>query len=197
MKKKTLGIVLNVFIVLLILMNVMLIVMIVKRGSEPLREEEPQQTETPVVVEGDNVTPTPTPVPEETQEETRELVAIPTTKVNVRSKAGTDGDKLGSAEETDEFPVTEVLDEWTKLSYKDKEAYYASLLTGETLSEDELSDIKDVLMIAENNTYLYYEFRTLDDVEWEYAGHDDEDYEMSFTYDENYNITSVIVSEAK
>ena len=123
MKKKTLGIVLNVFIVLLVLMNIMLIVMIMKRGSEPLQEEEPQQTETPMVVGGDEVTPTPTPVPEVTQEETRELVAIPTTKVNVRSKAGTDGDKLGSAEETEEFPVTEVLDEWTKLVFKEKEAY--------------------------------------------------------------------------
>lgn len=66
----------------------------------------------------------------------------------------------------------------TKNEEKDKEAYYASLLTGETLSEDELSDIKDVLMIAENNIYLYYEFRTLDDVEWKYADHDDEDYEI-------------------
>ncbi|MCR5120058.1 MAG: SH3 domain-containing protein [Lachnospiraceae bacterium] len=123
MKKKTLGIVLNVFIVLLVLMNALLIVMIMKRGSEPLRDEELQQTETPVVVESDNVTPTPTPVPEAEQEEIRELVAIPTTKVNVRSKAGTDGDKLGSAEETEEFVVSEVHDEWTKLDYKGKEAF--------------------------------------------------------------------------
>lgn len=123
MKKRTLGIVLNVFIVLLILMNAMLIVMIMKRGSEPLKEDEPQQAETPVVVEEGEVTPTPTPVPEQELEETRELVAIPTTKVNVRSKAGTDGDKLGSAYETDEFPVTEVQDEWTKLVYNGGEAY--------------------------------------------------------------------------
>ena len=123
MKKRTLGIVLNVFIVLLVLMNAMLIVMIMKRGSEPLRETETPQAETPVVVEEDQLTPTPTPPPEEDQEESRELVAIPTTKVNVRSKAGTDGDKLGSAEETDEFLVTEVQDEWTKLDYKGKEAF--------------------------------------------------------------------------
>ncbi|MCR4584104.1 MAG: SH3 domain-containing protein [Lachnospiraceae bacterium] len=123
MKKRTLGIVLNVFIVLLVLMNAMLIVMIMKRGSEPLRETETPQAETPVVVEEDQLTPTPTPPPEEDQEESRELVAIPTTKVNVRSKAGTDGDKLGSAEETDEFLVTEVQSEWTKLEYEGKEAF--------------------------------------------------------------------------
>ncbi len=124
MKKKTLGIILNVFIVLLVLMNTMLVIMILKRGSEPIREEEEKQNETPVVVEAEDVTPTPTPVPEEElPEAVKELIAIPTTKVNVRSEASTDGDKLGSAYETDELNVVEIGDSWTKLIYEDKEAY--------------------------------------------------------------------------
>ena len=130
MKKKTLSIILDVFIGLLVVTIILLIVLIGKRGAAPLQAQETQDDPLVPVVTDENGTvavseepeePTVTPEPEE-----KILYATPdaTDTVNVRSGAGTNYDKLGSASSGQEFEVISVLTSgWTKLNYNGQEGY--------------------------------------------------------------------------
>lgn len=130
MRKKTLSIILDVFIGLLVVTIILLIVLIGKRGAAPLQAQETQDDPLVPVVTDENGTvavseepeePTVTPEPEE-----KILYATPdaTDTVNVRSGAGTNYDKLGSASSGQEFEVISVLTSgWTKLNYNGQEGY--------------------------------------------------------------------------
>ena len=104
MRKKTLSIILDAFIVLLVLTIILLIVMIGKRGAVPLQAQEQQQEDplVPVVTAENGTVAVATEQPEPTEAEAvveKVLYATPDTSstVNVRSGAGTNYDKLGSA----------------------------------------------------------------------------------------------------
>ncbi len=130
MRKKTLSIILDVFIGLLVVTIILLIVLIGKRGAAPLQAQETQDDPLVPVVTAENGTvavseepeePTVAPEPEE-----KILYATPdaTDTVNVRSGAGTNYDKLGSASSGQEFEVISVLTSgWTKLNYNGQEGY--------------------------------------------------------------------------
>ncbi|MBR1470920.1 MAG: SH3 domain-containing protein [Lachnospiraceae bacterium] len=160
MRKKTLSIILDAFIVLLIIMIILLIIMIGKRGAAPMQEakEEGGASVNPAVVsaetaeQGSIAQPTEEP---QAVEEDKILCATPDAQnaVNVRSGAGTNYDKLGSAYSGEEYVVEHVqTNGWTKIDYKGQTGYihndyldYYYKVTdesGKTVKEEvELSDI--------------------------------------------------------
>ena len=128
MKKKTLNIVLDAFIVLLLITIVLLIIMIVRRGEVPMTAEEDtniQPAESVEAAMSPSPTPSPTPVPEEpTPEEEQKQLATINDSVNIRSGPGTDTQVVGSRTPGDEVEVLEKLDSgWTKIRYNGGEAY--------------------------------------------------------------------------
>ena len=130
MTRKTLTIILDAFIVLLLITIVLLIVMIVQRGSAPIKEEQAAAAEPEVISYNSTaVTPQPTEAVEEQPAEEEEEVVFyctPNTSsaMNIRSGAGTDHDKVGSAYAGEEYQVIDVLEEgWTIIDFKGREAY--------------------------------------------------------------------------
>ena len=130
MRKKTLSIILDVFIGLLVITIIMLIMMIGKRGAAPMQAQEQKEEPLVPVVTAEQgtvaVTTTPTEAAAAEPAEEKILYATPDTSstVNVRSGAGTNFDKLGSASAGEEFEVISVLAAgWTKLSYRGEEGY--------------------------------------------------------------------------
>ena len=163
MRKKTLSIILDAFIVLLVLTIILLIVMIGKRGAVPLQAQEQQQEDplVPVVTAENGTVAVAAEQPEPTEAEAvveKVLYATPDTSstVNVRSGAGTNYDKLGSAGAGEEFEVISVLAiGWTKLHYNGQEGfihndyldYYYKVVDAdgnETKEEVQLSEIPQV-----------------------------------------------------
>lgn len=130
MRKKTLSIILDVFIGLLVITIIMLIMMIGKRGAAPMQAQEQKEEPLVPVVTAEQgtvaVTEAPTEAAAAEPAEEKILYATPDTSstVNVRSGAGTNFDKLGSASAGEEFEVISVLAVgWTKLSYRGGEGY--------------------------------------------------------------------------
>ena len=130
MRKKTLSIILDVFIGLLVITIIMLIMMIGKRGAAPMQAQEQKEEPLVPVVTAEQgtvaVTEAPTEAAAAEPAEEKILYATPDTSstVNVRSGAGTNFDKLGSASAGEEFKVISVLAVgWTKLSYRGEEGY--------------------------------------------------------------------------
>ncbi len=130
MRKKTLSIILDVFIGLLVITIIMLIMMIGKRGAAPMQAQEQKEEPLVPVVTAEQgtvaVTTTPTEAAAAEPAEEKILYATPDTSstVNVRSGAGTNFDKLGSASAGEEFEVISVLAVgWTKLGYHGEEGY--------------------------------------------------------------------------
>lgn len=130
MRKKTLSIILDVFIGLLVITIIMLIMMIGKRGAAPMQAQEQKEEPLVPVVTAEQgtvaVTEAPTEAAAAEPAEEKILYATPDTSstVNVRSGAGTNFDKLGSASAGEEFEVISVLAVgWTKLSYRGEEGY--------------------------------------------------------------------------
>ena len=130
MRKKTLSIILDVFIGLLVITIIMLIMMIGKRGAAPIQAQEQNEEPLAPVVTAEQgtvaVTTEPTETPAAEPAEDKILYATPDTSstVNVRSGAGTNFDKLGSASAGEEFEVIGVLAVgWTKLNYRGQEGY--------------------------------------------------------------------------
>jgi hypothetical protein len=130
MRKKTLSIILDVFIGLLVITIILLIWMIGKRGAAPIQAQEQKDEPLVPVVTAEQGTvavvaePTEAAATEPTEDKI--LYATPDTSstVNVRSGAGTNFDKLGSASAGEEFEVISVLAVgWTKLSYHGDEGY--------------------------------------------------------------------------
>ena len=130
MRKKTLSIILDVFIGLLVITIILLIWMIGKRGAAPIQAQEQKDEPLVPVVTAEQGTvavvaePTEAAAAEPTEDKI--LYATPDTSstVNVRSGAGTNFDKLGSASAGEEFEVISVLAVgWTKLSYHGDEGY--------------------------------------------------------------------------
>lgn len=130
MRKKTLSIILDVFIGLLVVTIILLIWMIGKRGAAPIQAQEQKDEPLVPVVTAEQGTvavvaePTEAAAAEPTEDKI--LYATPDTSstVNVRSGAGTNFDKLGSASAGEEFEVISVLAVgWTKLSYRGEEGY--------------------------------------------------------------------------
>jgi uncharacterized protein YgiM (DUF1202 family) len=131
MRKKTLSIILDAFIVLLVLTIILLIVMIGKRGAAPIQQAQAEEGDSlaPVVTSENGTVAVTTEAPEPTEAvvaEEKILYATPDARdtVNVRSGAGTNFDKLGSASTGQEFEVISVLAVgWTKLNYNGQEGY--------------------------------------------------------------------------
>ena len=130
MRKKTLSIILDVFIGLLVITIILLIWMIGKRGAAPIQAQEQKDEPLVPVVTAEQgtvaVEPEPTEAAAAEPTEDKILYATPDTSstVNVRSGAGTNFDKLGSASAGEEFEVISVLAVgWTKLSYHGDEGY--------------------------------------------------------------------------
>ena len=130
MRKKTLSIILDVFIGLLVITIILLIWMIGKRGAAPIQAQEQKDEPLVPVVTAEQgtvaVEPEPTEAAVAEPVEDKILYATPDTSstVNVRSGAGTNFDKLGSASAGEEFEVISVLAVgWTKLSYRGEEGY--------------------------------------------------------------------------
>lgn len=130
MRKKTLSIILDVFIGLLVITIIMLIMMIGKRGAAPIQAQEQNEEPLAPVVTAEQgtvaVEAEPTEAVAAAPTEDKPLYATPDTSstVNVRSGAGTNFDKLGSASAGEEFEVISVLAVgWTKLSYHGEEGY--------------------------------------------------------------------------
>ena len=130
MRKKTLSIILDVFIGLLVITIIMLIMMIGKRGAAPMQAQEQKEEPLVPVVTAEQgtvaVTEAPTEAAAAEPAEEKILYATPDTSstVNVRSGAGTNFDKLGSASAGEEFEVISVLAVgWTKLSYRGEVGY--------------------------------------------------------------------------
>lgn len=121
MRKKTLTIVLDAFIVLLLVTIIFLIVMIVKRGEAPIEAQE-AQAETPPVVQTEPTVADSAGEPEEEQEEEPKgdlLGRCNSDGVNIRAGAGTNNDVLGMAAEGDEYKViVNHANGWTELEYK-------------------------------------------------------------------------------
>ena len=130
MRKKTLSIILDVFVGLLVITIILLIWMIGKRGAAPIQAQEQKDEPLVPVVTAEQGTvavepePTEAAVAEPTEDQI--LYATPDTSstVHVRSGAGTNFDKLGSASAGEEFEVVSVLAVgWTKLNYHGDEGY--------------------------------------------------------------------------
>ena len=130
MRKKTLSIILDVFIGLQVITIIFLIMMIGKRGAAPIQAQEQQEEPLAPVVTAEQgtvaVVADPTEAAAAEPVEERILYATPDTNnsVNVRTGAGTNFDKLGSASAGEEFEVISVLEVgWTKLNYRGQEGY--------------------------------------------------------------------------
>jgi len=121
MRKKTLSIVLDAFIVLLLITIILLIILIVKRGEAPMEAHE-TQVETPPVVQTEPTVPDEKPEePEEPTEEVKAdlLARCNADGVNIRKGAGTDNDVMGMAAEGDEYKVIgNHANGWVEVEYK-------------------------------------------------------------------------------
>ena len=125
MRRKTLSIVLDAFIVLLLVTIVFLIVLIVKRGEAPIQAQETQVEETPVVQTEPTVADSEEE-PEVTEPEPQKdlLGRTNTDGVNIRSGAGTDPDVLGMAALGDEYKVINShANGWIEIEYKGSVGY--------------------------------------------------------------------------
>ncbi len=122
MRRKTLGIVLDAFIVLLIVTIIMLIMMIIKRGEAPMVANETQMEQQPIVQSEPTVTEEAPdePVEEQKEEVAKDLLARCNAEgVNVRAGAGTNHNVLGLAADGDEYKViANHSNGWTELEYK-------------------------------------------------------------------------------
>ena len=86
-----------------------------------------------------------------------------------------------------------------KVEYKDySHTEWTGTLESIRIYRDSAYTVSNVVYEGMNLSELMLIYPMIDEFGFVYSyEYDDEDYEMSFTYDENYNITSVIVSEAK
>ncbi len=125
MRRKTLSIVLDAFIVLLLVTIVFLIVLIVKRGEAPIQAQETQVEETPVVQTEPTVADTEEEPEESEPEPQKDLLGRSNTDgVNIRSGAGTDHDVLGMAALGDEYKViSSHANGWIEIEYKGSTGY--------------------------------------------------------------------------
>ncbi|MCR5251266.1 MAG: SH3 domain-containing protein [Lachnospiraceae bacterium] len=127
MRKKTLSIVLDAFIVLLVITIIFLIVMIVRRGEPAAVEQEVAMEVPPVVsdrVTEEEATPTEAAPEEEEVPEEPVIVVVNTDTVNIRSGAGTSFDVLGVASKGDEYKLIETMESgWSKIEYRGSEGY--------------------------------------------------------------------------
>ncbi|MBR5420580.1 MAG: SH3 domain-containing protein [Lachnospiraceae bacterium] len=132
MRKKTLNIVLDGFIVMLAITAVLLIILILKRGDVPVAAQD--KTPEPTVAttaskdtdSGKDEEPTPEPTEAEpTPEPADEKVYVTANdSVNIRSGPGTDNPVVGSASPGDKFELVEKTDTgWTKVKYNGSDAY--------------------------------------------------------------------------
>ncbi len=129
MRRKTLSIVLDAFIGLLLITIVFLIVLIVKRGEAPIEAAATQEETSPVVQTEPTVAEEEPETPEaEEPEKTGELLGrCNSDGVNVRAGTSTDYDVLGMAADGDEFKVIANYENgWTELEYKGGKGYIFS-----------------------------------------------------------------------
>ncbi len=120
MRRKTLSIVLDAFIVLLLITIILLIVLIVKRGEAPMEAQETQVDTPPVVQTEPTVAEEPTVTEEPVEEKNTDLLGrCNADGVNIRSGAGTDNDVVGMAADGDEYKVIgNHANGWTEVEYK-------------------------------------------------------------------------------
>ena len=142
MRKKTLSIVLDAFIVMLVITIILLIIMIVKRGKVTVDEENPflalrngQNTEEDYEDDGDVtiVSASANSASQNSAEEKKEEVdnniyaEVTGDTVNIRRGAGTDYERLGSASKGETFILEAVLSNgWSRVQYKTGQGFISN-----------------------------------------------------------------------
>ncbi len=136
MRKKTLSIILDGFIVMLVITIILLIVMIVKRGKVTVDEENPflalrnsesteddydEDADVPIGTSSQDAASSNSAQEqkEEPEEDDRIYAEVTGDTVNIRRGAGTDYERLGSASKGETFVLEAVLSNgWSRVEYK-------------------------------------------------------------------------------
>ena len=143
MRKKTLSIVLDAFIVLLVITIVLLIVMIVKRGKVTVDEENPflalrngdnaeedydEDADVPFAsASANSASSNEAAKPTEEVEDNNIYAEVTGDTVNIRRGAGTDYERLGSASKGETFILEAVLSNgWSRVQYKTGQGFISS-----------------------------------------------------------------------
>jgi len=126
LSKKTISTILNAIMAVLTIGIVVLVVLIAKRGPKPTVTEEDLTN----VVVSNNETEIPTAISENKIDMEPDIVCSPdksSTSVNVRSGAGTDYERIGSAYPDFEYVVLSIKDNgWTEIEYDDGNGFISS-----------------------------------------------------------------------
>ena len=143
MRKKTLSIVLDAFIVMLVITIILLIIMIVKRGKVTVDEENPflalrnsdsaeedyeDDGDIPIAsASGNSASQNAADEKKEEEVDNNIYAEVTGDTVNIRRGAGTDYERLGSASKGDTFILEAVLSNgWSRVQYKTGQGFISN-----------------------------------------------------------------------